>query len=299
MTHPLILSVLATTGLALLSLAGVAFVALATKARKTILFVLVACAAGAMMSGAFFHLMPEASEAVGHFHAAVSVFVGFGAFFLLERFLYWHHCHHGGDCHVHPYTTLSLVGDTIHNLLDGIVVGGAFMLSPALGWSTTMIIAAHELPQELGDYAVLVHGGHSHRKALALNLLTGFSGVLGALLAWFGLSEHVEWVPYLMGFAAGNFIYVSATDLIPELHKEQNLKKALLAFCCFVMAAAVMAGVASQTDHAHGTTQQVEAGDGHGDHDDHDEHPAHHDEHPAHHDKHLDHHDEHPDHHDD
>ncbi len=221
MTHPLTLAVLATAGLALLSLTGVAFVAFAKGARQTILFVLVACAAGAMMSGAFFHLIPEASEAVGHFDAAVAVFVGFGTFFLLERFLYWHHCHQGGDCHVHPYTTLSLVGDTIHNFLDGIVVGGAFMLSPALGWSTTMVIAAHELPQELGDYAILVHGGHSHRKALGLNLLTGASGIAGAIFAWFGFSEHVEWIPYLMGFAAGNFIYVSAADLIPELHKEQ------------------------------------------------------------------------------
>ena len=267
MTHPLLLSVLATSGLALLSLTGVAFVALAKGARQTVLFILVACAAGAMMSGAFFHLIPEASEAVGHFNAAVSVFVGFGTFFLLERFLYWHHCHHGGDCDVHPYTTLSLVGDTIHNFLDGIVVGGAFMLSPALGWSTTMVIAAHELPQELGDYAILVHGGHSHRKALGLNLLTGASGIAGAVLAWFGFSEHVEWVPYLMGFAAGNFIYVSAADLIPELHKEQKMQKALVAFLCFVMAASVMAAVAKHTAHAHGVAPHVEAGEGHEGHD--------------------------------
>ncbi len=272
MTHPLILSVLATSGLALLSLTGVAFVALAKGARQTVLFVLVACAAGAMMSGAFFHLIPESTEAIGHFNAGVSIFVGFGAFFLLERFLYWHHCHKGGDCHVHPYTTLSLVGDTIHNLLDGIVVGGAFMLSPALGLSTTMVIAAHELPQELGDYAILVHGGHSHRKALALNLLTGASGILGAVLAWFGFSEHAEWVPYLMGFAAGNFIYISAADLIPELHKEQSLKKALVAFCCFVMAASVMAAVARNSGHVHSAPQHVEAVEDHTAQPDHDGH---------------------------
>lgn len=275
MTHPLLLSVLATSGLALLSLTGVGFVALAKGARKTVLFVLVACAAGAMMSGAFFHLIPEATEAIGHFNAAMSIFVGFGAFFLLERFLYWHHCHQGGDCHVHPYTTLSLVGDAIHNLLDGIVVGGAFMLSPALGLSTTMVIAAHELPQELGDYAILVHGGHSHRRALALNLLTGASGIAGAILAWFGFSAHAEWVPYMMGFAAGNFIYVSAADLIPELHKEQSLKKALVAFACFVVAAGVMAAVAGHAGHAHDSPQHVEAvgaDSPHGDCDDHDSH---------------------------
>ncbi len=252
--HPLLLSVLATVGLALLSLAGVGFVALAGKARQTVLFVLVACAAGAMMAGAFFHLLPEANAALGSFTASVALFVGFGTFFLLERILYWHHCHQGHDCEVHPYTTLSLVGDAIHNLLDGIVVGGAFLLDPLLGWGTTMIIAAHELPQELGDYAILIHGGHSQRKALLLNLLTGLTGVLGAILAWFGFSQHVGWVPYLMAFAAGNFIYVSAADLIPELHKEHNTKKALVAFFFFVLAASVMAGMAHLHEDSHGHT---------------------------------------------
>lgn len=292
--HPLLLALLATAGLALLSLAGVGFVALAGKARKTILFVLVACAAGAMMSGAFFHLMPEATASLGHFKAAVSVFVGFGAFFLLERFLYWHHCHKGHDCEVHPYTTLSLVGDAIHNLLDGIVVGGAFIVDPVLGWSTTMVIAAHELPQELGDYAILVHGGHSHKKALGLNVLTGLTGMAGAVLAWFGLSEHTHWVPYLLGFAAGNFIYVSAADLIPELHKEHNTKKALVAFCFFIVAAVAMAGVAQLhgEGHSHGAPASVEEVHGEGtpmDHDAHDD--CDHDDH-GHHDHHdHDHHD--------
>jgi zinc and cadmium transporter len=251
--NSLILAIAATTGLALLSLVGALFFAVAHRVRSMALFVMVAFAAGAMMAAAFFHLMPEACAELGYFDASVSVFVGFGVFFVLERFLHWHHCHKTHDCEVHPFTTLSLLGDAIHNFLDGIVIGGAFLINPALGWSTTIVIAAHELPQELGDFAILVHGGHSHRKALGLNLLTGLTAILGAILAWFGFSAHQEWVPYLMGFAAGNFIYISASDLIPELHKESNLRKAFVAFLFFVIAAGLMAWLASGhlDGHAH------------------------------------------------
>lgn len=249
---PLFYAVAATLLVSMLSLAGIAFVTLGRKILNTVLFVMVAFAAGAMMSASFFHLLPEAAEGIGSFRAGVVTLVGFSCFFILERFLYWRHCHKGGHCDVHPYTTLSLVGDAVHNFLDGIVIGSAFLADTALGVSAAVVIAAHELPQELGDYAILVRGGHTHRKALWLNFASALTSVAGAVLAWIGLADHHELIPYVMAFAAGNFIYVSSSDLVPELHKEQDVRRAALAFA-FFLAAVVMMGffAGGGSGHAH------------------------------------------------
>jgi zinc and cadmium transporter len=249
---PLFQAVAATVSISLLSLAGIAFVAVGRKARSTVLFVMVAFAAGAMMAASFFHLLPEATEGMGSFRTGMVALVGFSCFFILERFLHWRHCHKGGDCEVHPYTTLSVVGDALHNFLDGVVIGSAFLADTTLGISATVVIAAHELPQELGDYAILVHGGHSHRKALGLNFASAITSVAGAVLAWFGLAGHHDQIPYVMAFAAGNFIYVSSSDLVPELHKEQDLRRAALAFAFFVAAVVLMGLFAGSGDgHVH------------------------------------------------
>lgn len=242
--HPLLMAIAATLGVSALSLCGVALMAFGGQRRRSLIFVMVAFAAGAMMATSFFHLMPEAVEELGHFRAAVAAMSGLLFFFILERFLHWRHCHHG-ECEVHPYTTLSLVGDTLHNFLDGLVIGAAFLVSPGLGLGATAVIAAHELPQELGDFAVLIHGGYSKRRALALNLLTGLAAVLGAVVAYIGMAGHRDWIPYVMGFAAGNFIYISAADLIPELHRERDHKKAIAAIFFFVLAVVIMAAFAA------------------------------------------------------
>jgi len=250
--HPLVMAVLATIAISLLSLCGVALLAF-NRWRDTAMFVMVAFAAGAMMSASFFHLLPAASSRIGYFHSSVSVMAGLSVFFILERFLHWRHCHKG-HCEVHPFTTLSLVGDAVHNFLDGIVIGGAFLVSPALGLSTTAVIAAHELPQELGDFAVLVHGGYSRKRAVLLNLAVALTSVAGAITAYFGMVDRLDWIPYVMGFAAGNFLYIGSSDLIPELHKEQNLRKAVLAFGFFLLAVVAMAAVAESNHgqfHSH------------------------------------------------
>ncbi len=249
---PLLYAIAASIAISLLSLAGIGFVAVGRKARGTVLFVMVAFAAGAMMAASFFHLLPEATEGIGSFRAGMVTLSGFSFFFILERFLHWRHCHKGGHCDVHPYTTLSVVGDALHNFLDGIVIGSAFLADTTLGISTTFVIAAHELPQELGDYAILVHGGHSHRKALGMNFASALTSVAGAVLAWVGLADHHELIPYVMAFAAGNFIYVSSSDLVPELHKEQDLRRAGLAFAFFIAAVVLMGLTAGGgAGHAH------------------------------------------------
>jgi len=248
--HPLAAALIATSLLCLISLVGVAFAGLGAERLKTVVFVLVAFAAGALLSAAFFHLLPEAYEHIGYRGGSIAVLVGLSSFFVLERFLHWRHCHHG-HCDGHPYTTLSLMGGALHNLLDGFVIGGSFLVSPALGVSTTVVIIAHALPQELGDFGILVHGGYGKARALALNFLTSTPALLGAALAYFGLAGRAHWIPYLMGFAAGTFIYVGSSDLIPEIHKEQNLKKTALAFVFFLLAVTLLLIVASHGEHEH------------------------------------------------
>ena len=248
--HPLVSALLATSLLSLVSLVGVFFAGLRAERLRTVVFVLVAFAAGALLSAAFFHLLPEAYEHVGYLGGSTAVLVGLSSFFVLEKFLHWRHCH-DGHCDGHPYTTLSLLGGALHNLLDGLVIGGSFLVSPALGVSTTMVIIAHALPQELGDFGILVHGGYRRGRALLLNLLTSLPSLAGAALAYFGMVGRAHWIPYLMGFAAGTFIYVGSSDLIPEIHKEQNLRKTALAFVFFLLAVVLLLVVAMHGEHEH------------------------------------------------
>ena len=248
--HPLVSALLATSLLCLVSLVGVFFAGLGTARLRTVVFVLVAFAAGALLSAAFFHLLPEAYEHVGYLGGSTAVLVGLSSFFVLERFLHWRHCH-DGHCDGHPYTTLSLMGGALHNLLDGFVIGGSFLVSPGLGVSTTVVIIAHALRQELGDFGILVHGGYGKARALLLNFLTSLPSLAGAALAYYGMVGRTHWIPYLMGFAAGTFIYVGSSDLIPEIHKEQNLRKTALAFAFFILAVLLLLFVAMHGEHEH------------------------------------------------
>jgi len=232
------------------SLAGLGFTTLGERRLRALLFALVAFAAGALLSAAIFHLLPESFEELGSTKAGLTVVGGFSAFFFLERVLQWRHCH-DGHCDVHPYTTLSLLGGAIHNLVDGVIIGGAFLVNPGLGIATTVVILAHAIPQEMGDFAILVHGGYPVRKALLSNLVSSLPSVLGAMVAFFGLVRNPDLVPFLMAFAAGNFIYVGSSDLVPELHKQPGLKKALVAMALFLLAVGIVATIGAFGAHGH------------------------------------------------
>jgi zinc and cadmium transporter len=158
------------------------------------------------------------------------VLAGFGTFFALEQFLHWHHSHHGFAQSPLPLTYLVLVGDSLHNLLGGLAVAGAFIADVRLGIGAWLAAAAHEVPQELGDFAVLVHGGWEKRRALLFNLLSALTFLVGGLLAYAGsLSFDVS---FLLPFAAGNFIYIAASDLIPEVKEDRDWRMNLLHFVC-------------------------------------------------------------------
>lgn len=216
----------------LISFVGVVTLALKEKLLKKVLFALVGFSAGALMGGAFFHLLPESLEGAGA-NAPLFLLAGFCLFFVLEKVLYWRHCH-DGKCRVHAFTYLNLVGDGVHNFIDGLIIVASFSQSIPLGIATTFAVIMHEIPQELGEFGVLVYGGFSKMKALFYNFISALAAVLGAVVGFFLLAQMQVLAPLLLAFAAGGFIYIAASDLVPELHKEADVGKSLAAFAFFV-----------------------------------------------------------------
>jgi zinc and cadmium transporter len=235
----LIYSIIATTIVSLLSFVGVVALALKEKTLNKIILILVAFAAGALLGGAFFHLLPEALEISLNLNIFVSLLVGFCMFFILEKALYWRHCH-DEKCEVHVFTYLSLIGGGIHNFIDGLVIVAAFVVNTSVGIAATLAVISHELPQELGDFGTLVYGGFTKKKALAYNFLSAVLAVFGAVVGYFVASQIAGFALYLLPFAAGGFIYIASSDLIPELHKETNKKRSLISFIFFLVGLAVM-----------------------------------------------------------
>ncbi len=208
----------------------------------------VSFAAGVLFSTAFFDLLPEAMElnpADGNMFAYV--LAGIVVFFIAEKFLYWYHCHEG-KCPTHLFTYMNLFGDAIHNFIDGIIIAATFVTDIALGIVTSLAVMFHEIPQEMSDFALLVHGGFSRKKAIAYNFLVALTAVAGALLTYF-ISTTIDVTNFLIPFAAGGFIYIAGSDLIPELHKELGVKKSLSQFGLFLLGIIVMYLVGNIVGH--------------------------------------------------
>jgi len=232
---------LATIINSLVALAGVLTLWCKEDTLKRMVYILVAFSAGTLLSGALLHLAAESIEVIGANSAFLYMLAGFSVFFLMEKFLFWHHCHEG-KCEVHPYTYLILFGDGIHNFVDGLIIAASFFVNPAFGIITTLIIIAHEFPQELGDFGILIHGGIPKKKALLYNFGSQMTAILGGLIG-FLLSGFSGFTGYLLPFAAGGFVYIAASDLIPELHKEIDKKKSILAFVMFFVGILFMLGI--------------------------------------------------------
>lgn len=236
MTLSLIL--LSTLIISLGSLIGVFTLSLKPKKLEQVLLYLVSLSAGSMMATAFLHLLPESVALLPGqitFNIVLSSIIGF---FLIEKLLHWHHCHHS-NCQQHAFGHMSLIGDSLHNFIDGLIIAAAFTTSYALGWATALAIALHEIPQEISDFGVLLYSGWSRRKALLANFLVALTSVVGGLIGYW-LSDFYLFPAYLMPVAAGGFIYIAASDLLPEMKKELSLKKSLLHFSVFIMGIALM-----------------------------------------------------------
>lgn len=218
----------------IISLIGAFTLAIRKNLLDVIIFSLIAFSAGAMIGGAFLHLIPEALEKSNHQAVFTFVISGFVLFFLLEKYLYWRHCHNG-ICDVHAFTYLNLIGDALHNFIDGMVIAGSFIVSIELGIFTSFLVLLHEIPQELGDFGVLVYGGFSRRKALFCNFISALTAFGGAILGYL-LSSKISGFSYiLLSITAGGFIYIASSDLVPEIHKETDAKKSALSLILFFL----------------------------------------------------------------
>jgi zinc and cadmium transporter len=231
-------------GLAMSAIAMVGSVTLVLpeRALQRILLPLVAFAAGSLLGGAFFHMLPVGLDA-GMSNVAVYglVLAGFAVFFGLEQFLHWHHCHRAEALCKKPLTYLILIGDGLHNFLGGLAVAGTFLIDIRLGIVTWLAAAAHEVPQELGDFGVLVHGGWEKGRALLYNTLSALTFLAGGLVAY-AASFRLD-VSWLVPFAAGNFIYIGAADLIPEVKAHAEPRANVIHFTAFVVGVALMLAV--------------------------------------------------------
>lgn len=235
--HYFYLSLLGALFISALSICGAVFISLKKEKLEKILIPLVSFAAGALLSNAFFHILPEA---IGQWGSPEKVFqiVVFGTvfFFLLEKAMRIHHCHKIGCENRRHLGYLNLLSDGMHNFIDGVIIVSSFSIDIKLGMAVLVSIALHEIPQEIGDFGVLVYSGFSKIKALAFNFLSAILAVLGVIAGAFFL-EHVNgFNNYLLPLAASSFIYIAFSDLIPEIHKETNFKKSFVSFLFFTAA---------------------------------------------------------------
>lgn len=188
--------------------------------RTALLPSLISYAVGTLLGAALLALLPEALEGLRPNGVFTSLLIGIFTFFILEKLVLWRHCHDAADCHVHRATaSLLLLGDGFHCLVDGAVIAAATMVSLPLGITTALAIAAHEIPQQVGDVAVLLMAGYSRARAFTLNLIAGASAAIGAGAMLASAKSTPALLPYVLGFAAGNFLYIAMADLIPHLHR--------------------------------------------------------------------------------
>lgn len=235
----LFLILISVTAVSLVSFIGVFFMGLKEAVVGRILMALVGFASGSLLGAAFFDLIPEAAET----GQAIWLYIvaGILIFFVMEKFLYWRHCH-DENCEVHNFAYLNIIGDGIHNFIDGMLIAAGFLTSASLGYTTTLAVVFHEVPQELGDYGVLLYGGFGTRKALAYNFLSAITAIAGALVTYLlveGSNVQVL-AELLVPFAAGGFIYIATTDLMPELHKRTQVKDSVIQLVALLLGIALM-----------------------------------------------------------
>jgi zinc and cadmium transporter len=212
------------------------FMLLPARRRDALLPHLVSFATGALLGAALLALLPHALDSGAGAHGiGIALAGGIIAFFVLEKAVLWRHCHvdaceaHGPQDHHRDRASATLIlwGDAFHNILDGVLIAAAFLTDPHLGVVTTVAVFAHEIPQEVGDLAILLNGGMTRRRALTLNVAVSLTSIAGAVVAWYLLAQALQWLPYAIAIAAASFLYVAVADLIPGLHRRVDAKTSL------------------------------------------------------------------------
>ncbi len=216
--------------------------------RKSLLY-FVSVSTGALLGDVFIHIIPELAETPETFSSSLVILLGGILFsFVLEKVIHWRHCHvlpsdaHSHHHH-HPMGIISVVGESMHNFIDGLVIAAAFLASVPIGISTTLAVVLHEIPHEVGNVAILLHSGYSRKRALLLNCLSAVTSIVGAVIVLLFSASDSNFVAFILPFAAGNLLYIAGSDLIPELHKETALRKTLGQLVCIVLGMLLMYGV--------------------------------------------------------
>ena len=226
----------------IVSLVGVVILSLNEKLLKRVLLYLVSFSTGALLGNVFLHFLPEIAQHGEHFaDAMLFVLLGILLSFAIEQFIHWRHCH-SLECRarIHPVGSLILIGDAAHNIIDGVLIATSYLVSIPLGIATTTAVLLHEIPQEFGDFAVLLHSGMTKGKALFFNFLSALTAFIGVFIV-LGLAMNVHGIEeMLLPLAAGNFLYIAGSDLIPELHKETHFKSSLLQLLCMIAGIVLM-----------------------------------------------------------
>ncbi|UCH56968.1 MAG: ZIP family metal transporter [Candidatus Bathyarchaeota archaeon] len=235
-------SLLSIALVSILSIAGVFTLTLRKELQRDVLLYLVSFSVGGLLGGAFFHLLPDAVEA-GGYTLRVSVYILFGVLgsFAVEKLLKWRHCHvPTTDEHPHSFAYMNLFGDAVHNFIDGLAIGASYIVSSPTGFATTLAVCLHELPQEIGDFGVLLYAGFDKQTAVLYNFATALTAFLGAALALILTASTAGMVSFFIPFSAGNFIYIASSDLIPELHSEERIGRTLIQFLLIVLGLAIL-----------------------------------------------------------
>jgi zinc and cadmium transporter len=239
-------SIVSVLIVSLISFSGALTLAIKREKLKNLIIYFVSFSAGALLGDVFIHLLPEVVEEYNHSISLIFIYVLVGILtsFILEKIICWRHCHLPiTKNHIHNFAWMNLWGDFFHNFIDGLTIAASYLLNTGAGIATTLAVAFHEIPQEIGDFGVLLHGGFKIKKALFLNFLTALSAFIGAVISLL-LNNKIEHLTlFLVPFAAGNFIYIASSDLIPELHKETEIKKGLIQTITFLLGVLVMYGL--------------------------------------------------------
>jgi zinc and cadmium transporter len=228
----------------LVSFIGLLTISVKEKVLREYIFVFVSLAVGALLGGAFIHIIPESIEEMGSVQTvSLLVIAGVFVFFILEKFLHWHHHELDIENHVHPVGKMILFSDGVHNFMDGIIIAASYMVSVEIGIATTIAVILHEIPQEIGDFGILIHAGYSRGRALFLNFISALTAVAGAIFLFLvgELAEPI--IMWILPIAAGGFIYIAIADLIPELHKEKNKFYSIIQVLVAIIGVLIMFGL--------------------------------------------------------
>jgi zinc and cadmium transporter len=224
-----------------ISLIGLITFSIKEKTLRKILLYFVSFSVGGLLGDAFIHLLPESVKLNNDFFLSFYILLGIIVSFIVEKFIHWRHCHIPTSIkHPHPFAIMNLIGDSVHNFIDGLIIGASYLISLQIGITTTLAVILHEIPQEIGDFGVLIHGGFKKKKALFLNFVTALTAVAGTVISLIIGSYAQNLTNFLLPFAVGSFIYIASSDLIPELHKETKPVKSFVQLVMLLLGIGIM-----------------------------------------------------------